>query len=142
MDIKNNSCKDYTSDFIRVIKKNYIDFLEEINKKGQPILVGTKSPERNEYLGKLLEVRGIPHNILNAKNTISIHIRRGDLAKKAMGGNGIAYRLPISYYYNAINYINNLIDDPLYVLFMEHNEDQFWCKKNIVSGWSIYCVYS
>jgi preprotein translocase subunit SecA len=53
--------------------------IEELHKKGQPVLVGTKSVERNEYLGKLLEVSGIPHNILNAKN----HEREGEIIAQA-----------------------------------------------------------
>ncbi len=35
--------------------------------KGQPILVGTTSVEKSEYLGKLLKKRNIPHEVLNAK---------------------------------------------------------------------------
>ncbi len=42
--------------------------VKERHKKGQPLLVGTVSIQKNEYLGKLLEVEGIPHQILNAKN--------------------------------------------------------------------------
>ncbi len=53
--------------------------IEELNKKGQPILVGTRSVERNEYLGKLLEARGISHQILNAKN----HEREGEIIAQA-----------------------------------------------------------
>jgi len=53
--------------------------IEELNKNGQPILVGTKSVERNEYLGKLLEARGIAHNILNAKN----HEKEGEIVAQA-----------------------------------------------------------
>ena len=53
--------------------------IEELHKKGQPVLVGTRSVERNEYLGKLLEVKGIPHNILNAKN----HEREGEIIAQA-----------------------------------------------------------
>jgi len=34
----------------------------------QPVLVGTTSIEKNEYLGKLLEREGVPHQILNAKH--------------------------------------------------------------------------
>ncbi|MCX6723646.1 MAG: preprotein translocase subunit SecA [Candidatus Staskawiczbacteria bacterium] len=60
--------------FTAVIKE-----IEELHKKGQPILVGTRSVERNEYLGKLLEMRGIPHNILNAKN----HEREGEIIAQA-----------------------------------------------------------
>ncbi|HCM36455.1 MAG TPA: preprotein translocase subunit SecA [Candidatus Wildermuthbacteria bacterium] len=38
------------------------------HEKGQPLLVGTVSIQKNEYLGKLLQTEGIPHNILNAKH--------------------------------------------------------------------------
>ena len=42
--------------------------IKERHKAGQPVLVGTTSIEKNEYLGKLLDVEGIPYQILNAKN--------------------------------------------------------------------------
>ncbi|MCH8244585.1 preprotein translocase subunit SecA [Patescibacteria group bacterium] len=42
--------------------------VKERQKKGQPVLVGTVSIQRNEYLGKLLELEGVPHEMLNAKN--------------------------------------------------------------------------
>ena len=42
--------------------------IAEKHEKGQPVLVGTVSIQKNEYLGKLLEVEGIPHKVLNAKN--------------------------------------------------------------------------
>ncbi len=60
--------------FIAVVRE-----IEQLHKKGQPILVGTRSVERNEYLGKLLETKGIPHNILNAKN----HEREGQIIAQA-----------------------------------------------------------
>ncbi|MFC0544222.1 preprotein translocase subunit SecA [Kutzneria chonburiensis] len=44
------------------------DDIAERNEKGQPVLIGTTSVERSEYLSKLLVKRGIPHNVLNAKN--------------------------------------------------------------------------
>ncbi|WP_309647751.1 SEC-C metal-binding domain-containing protein, partial [Nocardioides sp.] len=37
------------------------------NEKGQPVLVGTVSVEKSEYLSALLTKRGIPHSVLNAK---------------------------------------------------------------------------
>jgi preprotein translocase subunit SecA len=36
--------------------------------KGQPILVGTTSVEKSEYISQLLDAKGIPHEVLNAKN--------------------------------------------------------------------------
>jgi preprotein translocase subunit SecA len=44
-----------------------VEDIAERNAAGQPVLVGTASVERSEHLSKLLEKRGIPHNVLNAK---------------------------------------------------------------------------
>lgn len=44
------------------------DDIAERHEKGQPVLVGTTSVERSEYLSKLLVKRGIPHEVLNAKH--------------------------------------------------------------------------
>ncbi|MDN6259303.1 MAG: preprotein translocase subunit SecA, partial [Corynebacterium sp.] len=43
------------------------DDIAERVEKGQPVLVGTTSVERSEYLSKLLQARHIRHNVLNAK---------------------------------------------------------------------------
>ncbi|MGC8605504.1 MAG: preprotein translocase subunit SecA, partial [Desulfomonilaceae bacterium] len=45
-----------------------INEIKELYGKGQPVLVGTISIEKSEYLSKRLKKLGIPHNILNAKN--------------------------------------------------------------------------
>ena len=42
--------------------------IKECHAKGQPVLVGTVSIEKNELLSKLLSREGIQHNLLNAKN--------------------------------------------------------------------------
>lgn len=42
--------------------------IQELNKKGQPVLVGTATIEKNEMLDKLLTKEKIPHQMLNAKN--------------------------------------------------------------------------
>jgi preprotein translocase subunit SecA len=44
------------------------DDIAERHESGQPVLVGTTSVERSEYLSKLLVKRRIPHNVLNAKH--------------------------------------------------------------------------
>lgn len=49
------------------------------HEKGQPVLVGTTSIERNEYLGKLLDREGVPHQILNAKH----HEKEGQVLAQA-----------------------------------------------------------
>ena len=41
--------------------------IQEAHKKGQPILVGTTSIEKSEFLSNLLQKEGIPHNVLNAR---------------------------------------------------------------------------
>jgi preprotein translocase subunit SecA len=44
-----------------------VEDLVERHEKGQPVLVGTISVEKSEYLSRQLDKRGIPHNVLNAK---------------------------------------------------------------------------
>ena len=44
-----------------------IDEIVGCHERGQPVLVGTVSVEKSERLGRLLEKRGVPHNVLNAK---------------------------------------------------------------------------
>ncbi len=41
--------------------------IQEYNKKGQPVLVGTASIEKSEHLHKLLKAAKVPHTVLNAK---------------------------------------------------------------------------
>ncbi|MBI2036550.1 preprotein translocase subunit SecA [Candidatus Microgenomates bacterium] len=42
--------------------------IEECYKRGQPVLVGTTSIDKNEIISQFLRRKGIPHNMLNAKN--------------------------------------------------------------------------
>jgi preprotein translocase subunit SecA len=44
-----------------------IDLVNELTEKGRPVLVGTTSVEVSELLSKMLKLRGIKHNVLNAK---------------------------------------------------------------------------
>ena len=53
--------------------------IKERQKKGQPVLVGTVSVEKNEYLSSVLKKRGISFEILNAKN----HEREGEIIAQA-----------------------------------------------------------
>ncbi len=45
-----------------------IEDIKERSERGQPILVGTVSVEKNERLASLLDRQGVPHEVLNAKN--------------------------------------------------------------------------
>ncbi len=42
--------------------------VEELHKKGQPVLIGTKSIDNNQIISKYLKRKNLPHNVLNAKN--------------------------------------------------------------------------
>src|SRR6202163_3962822 len=44
-----------------------IDEIVDMNKQGRPVLVGTVSVEKSERLARMLEKRGVKHNVLNAK---------------------------------------------------------------------------
>ena len=44
-----------------------VELIEKLHKTEQPILVGTVSVEKSEFLSKKLKEAGIPHNVLNAK---------------------------------------------------------------------------
>ncbi len=53
--------------------------VKELNKKGQPVLIGTVSVEKNELLSAYLKREGIPHKVLNAKN----HEEEGSVTAQA-----------------------------------------------------------
>ena len=56
-----------------------IEQIKACHAKGQPVLVGTVSIEKNEHLSKLLTKEGIKHNLLNAKN----HEREAEIVAQA-----------------------------------------------------------
>jgi len=56
-----------------------IEDIVETHAKKMPVLVGTVSVETSEYLGHLLKMRGIPHDILNAKQ----HAREAEIIAHA-----------------------------------------------------------
>jgi len=56
-----------------------LEDIVERHERGQPVLVGTIAVETSEYLSELLTRRGIPHNVLNAKE----HERESEIIKDA-----------------------------------------------------------
>ncbi|AKE38614.1 Protein translocase subunit SecA [Corynebacterium camporealensis] len=56
-----------------------VDDIAEHVENNQPVLVGTTSVERSEYLSQLLEKRGIEHSVLNAKH----HEQEGQIVARA-----------------------------------------------------------
>ncbi len=62
--------KDQQDIIYKTVKAKYdavCNEIESLYKEGRPVLVGTISIERSEYLSQLLKKRGVPHNVLNAK---------------------------------------------------------------------------
>ncbi len=53
--------------------------VKERHEKGQPVLVGTVSIEKNERLSEILKREGVPHEVLNAKN----HEREAEIIAQA-----------------------------------------------------------
>ena len=54
----------------RTAKEKYeaiVETIKEAHEKGQPILVGTTSIEKSEFLSQMLTQAGVPHNVLNAR---------------------------------------------------------------------------
>jgi preprotein translocase subunit SecA len=56
-----------------------IDEVTRLSNDGRPILIGTTSVEISEVLGKMLGIRKVPHNILNAK----LHKKEADIVSQA-----------------------------------------------------------
>ena len=66
----------------RTVREKYNAVAEEINnltKAGRPVLVGTTSVEISELLSRMLKLRGIKHNVLNAK----MHQKEADIVAEA-----------------------------------------------------------
>ena len=59
--------------------------IKEVHQAGQPILVGTVSIDKNEYLSALLKKEGVPHTVLNAKH----HEKEGEIVAQAGRKGGV-----------------------------------------------------
>ena len=68
---KDDIRKNYPDIIYKTEKQKYlsvVDDIVEMNKLSRPVLVGTISIEKSEYISELLKNRGVKHNILNAKH--------------------------------------------------------------------------
>jgi len=73
---------DHNDAVFKSVKGKYMALVNDVteaNAKGQPVLVGTVSIEKSEYISKLLMKRGIKHNVLNAKH----HEREAEIVAQA-----------------------------------------------------------
>ena len=96
--------KDYEDLIYKTKREKYnavIDEIVELVKLGRPSLVGTTSVEISELLSRMLKMKGIKHNVLNAK----LHQREADIVAEAgkpgtvtiatnMAGRGTDIKLP------------------------------------------------
>ncbi|MFL5763519.1 MAG: preprotein translocase subunit SecA [Bacteroidia bacterium] len=74
--------KDYEDLVFKTTREKYNAVIEEVSKcvaAGRPVLVGTTSVEISELLSRMLKLRGIRHNVLNAK----LHQREAEIVQEA-----------------------------------------------------------
>lgn len=74
--------RDHEDMVYRTVREKYNAVADEINKltqAGRPVLVGTTSVEISELLSRMLKLRGIKHNVLNAK----LHQKEADIVAEA-----------------------------------------------------------
>jgi len=79
---RNISRQDHQDYVYRTVREKYNAVADEIVKltqAGRPVLVGTTSVEISELLSRMLKLRGIKHNVLNAK----MHQREADIVAEA-----------------------------------------------------------
>jgi len=80
--------KDEADAVYRSVKEKFnaiVDDIAELHEKGQPVLVGTVSIEKNETLSGLLKKRGVKHEVLNAK----FHERESEIISLAGQPNAV-----------------------------------------------------
>ena len=73
---------DWDDEIYKTEREKYnavVEQIKKINSTGQPILVGTVSIEKSEYISRLLSQQGVKHEVLNAKN----HAREASIIAQA-----------------------------------------------------------
>jgi preprotein translocase subunit SecA len=74
--------KDYHDVIYKTRREKYnavVDEIEKLHGAGRPVLVGTVSVDQSEVLSRLLQRRGVPHNVLNAR----YHQQEAEIIAKA-----------------------------------------------------------
>ncbi|MBU1557979.1 preprotein translocase subunit SecA [Patescibacteria group bacterium] len=78
-DIKRIDCEDLIFQTEKGKFRALARKVKELNQKGQPVLIGTVSIEKNELLSQYLRAEGVQHEVLNAKN----HENEGEIVAGA-----------------------------------------------------------
>lgn len=91
--------KDHADSVYKTTRAKYAAITEDIieaHKRGQPVLVGTTSIDKNEIISEHLKRKGIPHQVLNAKNHLKEAMIISEAGKKGavtvatnMAGRGV-----------------------------------------------------
>lgn len=96
-----------------------VEDIKERHKTGQPVLVGTTSVEKSEYLSKMLKRDGVPHEVLNAKNNAREAVIVAQAGRKGavtvatnMAGRGTDIMLGGNAEFNAIEKMTEMGLDP------------------------------
>jgi preprotein translocase subunit SecA len=79
---RDNQRQDASDRIYRTEKGKWLSVVQEVkerHEKGQPVLIGTVSIDKNELLSELLRSAGVPHKMLNAKN----HEQEGEIVAQA-----------------------------------------------------------
>ncbi len=111
------------------------DEIEQLHKKGQPVLVGTVTIDRSEKISKMLHARGVRHEVLNAKN----HAREAVIIAEAgskgavtiatnMAGRGTDIKLGGNPEYRARKACGSEADDQTYFKALE-KERETWIAQ-------------
>ncbi|MBI3956257.1 preprotein translocase subunit SecA [Candidatus Gottesmanbacteria bacterium] len=90
---------DFTDSVYKTPRAKYAAIVTDIiehHRRGQPVLVGTTAIDKNEIISDFLKRKGIPHNVLNAKNHLREAMIIADAGKKGavtvatnMAGRGV-----------------------------------------------------
>ncbi|NMR33817.1 alpha-1,2-fucosyltransferase [Chryseobacterium aquaticum] len=104
-------------------EKYFLRFEDEIRKDFEII-----SPLKRETLDML--------KIIEAENSISLHIRRGDYISNP-NANAVHGTCNLDYYYNAIEIIKEKTKDPVFFIF---SDDIYWAKENLKIENTMYFV--
>ena len=117
---------DFDSRFLNIHNNCYVEGYFQSKK----YFLNSESILRKEFVKKNTEFENkhFLSEIDSKKESVSIHIRRGDyISEKKI--NNIFFVCDLNYYQNAINYINDKLNNPTYFVF---SDDLDWARDNLI----------